>query len=379
MTNTGGQHEKPTYDTHGLLGVLPSVAHSLNVPGFSEWDTDLPQARSAVVVLVDGLGDELLRRRSGHAPFLRSLLNNGRRLHAGFPSTTATSLTSLGTGLPPGAHGMIGYEGHNPDNNQRFNALSWENGPDPELWQPFPTVFEKVAPHLEPFSIGPTHFEGSGLTRASLRGPRYNPADDLDDRIDAAVTILRTHPRALIYLYWGEVDKVGHEHGCGSWQWGDELERIDAALRQLARRVPTGTAIHITADHGMIDTNDSTRFDIGLRPAMTTNISHVTGDPRAPHLHLKPGTSADTAATWSAELGHRGTVLTREQAIETGVFGPVRDEVAARIGDLIVIMNDNHVILDSRRDKPGLLRLVGHHGSTTVDELAVPLLSLPPR
>jgi len=31
-------------------------------------------------------------------------------LTAGFPSTTVTSLGSLGTGLPPSAHGMLGYQ-----------------------------------------------------------------------------------------------------------------------------------------------------------------------------------------------------------------------------------------------------------------------------
>jgi hypothetical protein len=132
----------PAYDATGLAGVLPAVARSLAVPaGPHDGDLlELAPSRSAVVVLVDGLGYDLLRQRSGHAPFLRGLLPAARRLAAGFPSTTATSMGTFGTGLPPGAHGLVGYEVLVPGEDRLLNELSWEDGPDPRRWQPQPTV-----------------------------------------------------------------------------------------------------------------------------------------------------------------------------------------------------------------------------------------------
>src|SRR4029078_13298933 len=59
------------------------------------------------LLLVDGLGARLLRRYAADAPFLASLPDAGP-LTAGFPASTATSLTSLCTGTPPGHHGMVG-------------------------------------------------------------------------------------------------------------------------------------------------------------------------------------------------------------------------------------------------------------------------------
>ena len=97
----------PAYDAAGLAGVLPAVVRSLGVPepaGRPRVDNDLLDllpARRAVVVLIDGLGYDLLRQRSGHAPFLRGLLPAAYRLSAGFPSTTATSMGTFGTGSPP--------------------------------------------------------------------------------------------------------------------------------------------------------------------------------------------------------------------------------------------------------------------------------------
>src|SRR6478752_401801 len=94
-----------------LADVLPSVARSLGVPwgggagsGPATPGFDLPPARRAVTVLVDGLGHDLLVRRAGHAPWLRAHLAGTRRVASGFPSTTATAMGTFGTGLAAGAH-----------------------------------------------------------------------------------------------------------------------------------------------------------------------------------------------------------------------------------------------------------------------------------
>src|SRR6478672_10745710 len=266
----------PRYDAAGLAGVLPAVAASLGVQryagslasvgadghagapaaGLADGGGASPvaaalkfgPARRAVVVLVDGLGYELIRRRGGHAPFLRSLLPAAHRISAGFPSTTATSMGTFGTGLPPGSHGLLGYEVLVPGEDRLVNELSWEDGPDPLTWQPQETVFEVAeAAGVSVTRVGPGFFDGSGLTRAALRGGRFRAADTLGDRVDASLDAVRSSARGLVYLYWGELDKVGHVHGCQSWEWGDELEGIDAELGRLVRSVPSDTAVLATA------------------------------------------------------------------------------------------------------------------------------------
>ncbi|HEY3533976.1 MAG TPA: alkaline phosphatase family protein, partial [Pedococcus sp.] len=204
--------QAPHYDRTGLAGVLPGVAASLGVSRYDASDTvPMRPARRAVVVLVDGLGYELVRRRGGHAPFLRSLLPAAYRITAGFPSTTATSMGTFGTGLPPGAHGLLGYEVLVPGEDRLVNELSWEDGPDPLAWQPEPTVFEMAERDgVDVTRIGPGFFDGSGLTRAAVRGGRFRAAATMADRVDASVAAVRASRRALVYLYWGDLDKVGH-------------------------------------------------------------------------------------------------------------------------------------------------------------------------
>ena len=264
----------------------------------------LPAVPRTVVVLVDGLGHDLLRQRSGHAPFLRSHLPTAHRVPCGFPSTTATSMGTFGTGLPPGSHGLVGMQVLDPATDRLLNELSWEDGPDPRAWQPNETVFEAAENDgVSVTMVGPHYFDGSGLTTAALRGGRFRAARSLEDRVDAAVAAVRATPRSLVYLYWGEVDKVGHVHGCQSWQWGDEVESVDAALRQLAARVPDDTSIVVTADHGMVDVPFHDRIDLVHEPALMAGVRHLGGEPRNLQLYTEPGATADVEAAWASRLG----------------------------------------------------------------------------
>lgn len=372
----------PDYASGTLASVLPAVARSLGSRRYaSAPPLGFGPARRAVVVLVDGLGCEQLLERTGHAPFLRDHLTGSPRLDSGFPSTTATSMGSFGTGTPPGTHGLVGYEVLDPDADRVFNELSWENGPDPFRWQPAPTVFQEVATDgIEVTRVGPGFFDGSGLTNAALRGGSFRAATSLADRVDAAVAAVRSAPRALVYLYWGDLDKVGHVHGPASWEWVDELESIDRHLGTLSGRVPADTTVHVTADHGMVDVPFARRVDLAVERELLTGVRHVAGEPRATQLYLEEGfASASVVDRWRARLGDRAWVGSRDDLVEAGWFGPVRPEVSARIGDVVAVMLDDGAVVDSERMRRELLRLRGFHGSVTEDERAVPLVSVGPR
>jgi len=367
----------PAYDAHGLTSVLPAVLASL-VDHETTAAGTLPPGRRAVVVLVDGLGDDLLRQRSGHAPFLRGLLPRARRLLAGFPSTTATSMGSFGTGLPPGSHGLVGYQVLVPERDLLLNELSFDVAVDPRRWQPHETVFEQaVAAGVAVTRIGPGFFDGSGLTTAALRGGAFAAAQSLSDRVDAAVAALRAAPRALVYLYWGDLDKVGHVSGCQSLEWGDELESIDAALGQLAARIPADTALYVTGDHGMLDVPFDRRLDLAYDEELASGVRHAGGEPRSPQLYCEPGAAADVLATWGERLGDQALVLGRDEAVALGWFGAVEARVLPRIGDVVVAMVAQAAVVDSRTARPQVLALLGMHGSLTSAEIAVPLLSVP--
>ncbi|WP_432488117.1 alkaline phosphatase family protein [Kineococcus sp. SYSU DK018] len=376
----------PAYGTDTLADLMPAVARSLGVPldGTGGASADgaglvLPAAERVCLLLVDGMGEVALRERSGHAPALRRWRADGphRVLTAGFPTTTATSMGLLGTGLPPGGHGLVGYEVLDPDRDALLNQLQWDGPVDPRRWQPHTTVFQHLAAAGAPVTrVAPPHFDGSGLTEAALRGGRFvGTPERLEARVDAAAAAVRAAPRGLTYVYWGRLDRTGHGDGVGSWQWGEELGRVDAAVAELSRRLPRGTLLLVTADHGMVDVAAPQRLDLAHEPDLRAGVRHVGGEPRAVQLYTEPGAAPAVAREWGQRLDGVARVLTRAEAVAAGWFGPVEERVTGRIGDVLAVMTGPVAVVDSTRMRPETLRLVGQHGALTDDERLVPLFT----
>ncbi|WP_453985934.1 alkaline phosphatase family protein [Brevibacterium casei] len=333
------------------------------------------EVRTAIVVLIDGLGERLLSRDSGYTPFFRSLASARRPISAGFPSTTANSLSSLATGRLPGAHGVVGYRLLDPAKDAVFNQLTWDLDVDPVAWVPDATLFERLeSAEVDVVSLGEAKFAGRGLNRASLRGGRFRASKTLEERSAQALAEVRAPGTRLVYLYWGNLDKTGHVHGSDSAAWTEELERIDLVLSRLAQDLPHDSALFVTADHGMVDIDHDARLDLVDAPELKSGLRHLGGEPRALHLYAEPSAEADVAAAWTETLAGRALVLPRAEAIARGYFGPVDPRVLGRIGDVIAICADGFAVVDSDTESASALALIGHHGATTERELQVPLL-----
>ena len=372
----------PAYGRAALSDLLPSVLAALGVPG-EPATLDLPPMRRCVLLLVDGLGAELLDRYAEHAPFLRSM--ERRVLTAGFPSTTATSLASLGTGLAPGEHGMTGYTSYVPELDDVVGWLTWTGagGADlrerlvPEAVQPAPTAFERAERAGVAVTVAaPAVFRGSGLTRAVLRGGRYRGSVSPGDAVAAAVEGSRPD-RSLVYCYTADLDLTGHVRGVRSEAWRSQLRLVDRFAEELATRLPPGTTLLVTADHGMVDVDEQDRVDADSLPALQDGVRALAGEPRVRHVHCRPGAVEDVLAAWRGELGDRMWVGRGTDAIEAGLFGPrVGPAAWSRIGDVLAIATGGVAVVRSQAEQQ-MARLRGHHGALTADELYVPLLTGP--
>ena len=368
-----------------LTDVLPSSAALLGVPGCTDalgldrW-TDGREVPAVVVLLVDGLGWNLLLANLDVAPFLAELVRAGADpVTVGFPSTTATSIASLGTGQTAGRHGLVGYTFALPGSDAPLNALRWDTGADPLDVQPVPTVLERSSDAgVDVVHVALRSFEGSGLTRAALRGARYPGADTLGEavQVTAAVTAeAAAGPRrALVYVYTGDLDNVGHIRGSGSDGWRAQLEQVDLFVRQLHRSLPPGVLLLVTADHGMVDVGPTDRVDVDAEPLLRAGVRLVAGEPRARHVYARAGAAPDVLAAWRERLGDTAQVLSRDEVVAAGWFGSsVSPQVLPRIGDVVVAPTGATAVV-STRAHPREARLVGYHGSTTPDEVLVPLL-----
>jgi len=213
---TAGLPAAPRYGSGALADLPTSALAALGVPGAANV-LGLPERPRVCVLLVDGLGWELLREHAQDAPFLGSLIPEGRSLTAGFPATTATSLASLGTGLPPGAHGLVGIAFAVPGVNGLLQCLKWRvEDADPAVVQPRPTAYERAAAAGVSVSyVASGAYRGSGLSLATARGADYLAADTLGQLVAQAENALRAD-RAYVTVYHPDLDSTGHVFGAGS-------------------------------------------------------------------------------------------------------------------------------------------------------------------
>src|ERR1700746_1182246 len=130
----------PNYGEGSLPDLARSMLAALGVNGVAN-PLALPPSPRVCLLVVDGLGWELLREHPAAAPFLSELAVGGRALTAGCPATHGARPAAVGTGRPPGLHGVLGYQVAVPGEGRLLNALHWDAQVDPVAWQPGATIF----------------------------------------------------------------------------------------------------------------------------------------------------------------------------------------------------------------------------------------------
>jgi len=372
---------QPDPDTPHLADVVPSVLAAMGVPGFDNptgGGIALAQdVRGAAVLLIDGLGAELLDAHADDAPVMAGL--RGQTLQVGFPSTTVAGLAAVGTGCRSGEHGLVGLSFRVPGvgvlNPLRWRPHPWgddlRNAVPPEQVQPLPTTFERAASAGVSVSVvSGAEFTGSGLTRAVLRGGRYvgvQAIGDLTAGVRSAIA-----DGGFCYGYHGEVDLLGHLYGPGSQAWRMQLREVDRLVESIVEGLPSGGLLAVVADHGMVAVEDAT--DIDQTPGLLDGVQAIGGEPRARHVYVAEGAQDSVLAAWRETLAERAWVVSRDEAIAAGWFGDrVRDEIRPRIGDVVAAARGATALV-RRRVEPVESSLIGHHGSLTTAEQHVPLL-----
>lgn len=349
----------------GLLDVLAPLASA-------------PEEGRDLVVLLDGVGADLLAEHRALTPTLRRLEGSVERIRTVTPSTTASAMVSLHTGLAPLEHGVLGYLGFDPVGRRAVNQLTGAPGLDPHAWMPLTTPVE--AGTRRAVQVAPAKHARSHLSGVAYRGWEFL-AQGRGDRVEAVRTALhRGGPEALVHLHVDDVDHAGHVHGIDSEPWRTALAEVDALIGTLLRRVPRGTRVHLTADHGMVDTSAAHTVDLAEEPAILSLVEEVTGEARALALHAVPGdgAAAELAERMRVLMGERALVLTREQVLASGLLGPaataIPEHVQGRIADVLVLARGRWGVDDFSRRPETARSMIGVHGSLTSAEAVVPLL-----
>ncbi len=358
----------PDYGGACLTGLVPALLGPGGTRALPEWfPAPVHDASAVVLFVVDGLGWNQLVPRADLAPTLLAMA--GGSIHAVAPTTTATSLTSIATGLTPGEHGVVGYRV--AVHGEILNVLRWTTPAgdarvriDPHDFQHHRAFLGEKIP-----VVGRREFEGSGFTRAHLDGSRI-VGYRLPSSIPVEVRRLLEEGERFVYAYYDGVDKVAHEYGFGP-HYDAEVAMADRLVADVVAVVPPGVAVLVTADHGQVHVGSAI---VEPTPEVLHGVRYQSGEGRFRWYHTRLGAAADVAAAAATAFCDVAWVVTVQQVLDEGWLGPTTTDAArSRLGDVAIVARARVSFQDPADTGP--IDLVCRHGSLTADEMIVPLLA----
>lgn len=354
----------PRYGTRSVCELVPAL-----VTGYGpDWlPATVTEARQVVLLVLDGLGRLQLDERTATAPTMAGMGDGWLTTVA--PTTTATALTSITTGVPPGEHGVVGYRMRT--RGDVLNCLRWQLDDDGDARRRLPAHdVQPVTPFLgaAPTVVTKREFETTGFTDAHLRGTAWSPWSVPSGIVASVDQAIRAGAR-LVYAYYDGVDKVSHLHGLGQ-AFDLEVGFADHLVRTMLATLPEGTAVVVTADHGQVHVGDA---EIDVRAELGDALAGMSGEGRFRWLHARDGRRGEVLDRALAAFGAQSWVRSVEQIIDERWFGPVVSDAArARLGDVALVPFEPVSFHDPADS--GAFDLIGRHGSMTAAETIVPLL-----
>ncbi len=379
----------PRYDGGGFAALPATVARLLGVGEGGVALDGLPaRAQHVVLVLLDAFGWAFFTRHGDH-PLLRRF-DAVVPLTTQFPSTTTAHVTTLHTGVPVGEHGLYEWNVYEPSLDALITPLLFcyagdgardtllRAGVDPGfLRPPAPTLYERlaqagVACHLfAPASFAPSTYDG-----VLARGAEIHPIVTLPAGMTALAATLRAAPGpAYAYVYWDEVDAIGHEYGPSSARFSAAAERCLDALDAGLRALPEGTVVLLAADHGQVDVDPATTVYVNEAwPQIAGLLARGRdGRPLAPagsardlFLHCRPHAVDEVVDGLARLLGERATVHRVSDLVAAGWLGAVGERLRARLADVCVLPAPGETVWWRERHRFDM-RFRGHHGGLSED------------
>ena len=339
-----------------------------------------------VFILADGFGMNFVDAMDDEAFAPRHLAGE---LQTVFPSTTATTLTTLATAAWPVEHAVLGWFVYLPEVDAVTTILPFirrsdgtsltELGVDPDRafpQRPVMSLFQS-----ESLSLFPDDIAGSVYSTYCIAGTRGGGYKDLKFAVDEIITRLeKAAEPTFTYLYWPKIDAISHELGTKHAATTSAIRELDGELHRLSVNVPRSTRILVTADHGLLDVNESQSLSIepddGIASCLTREPS---GDSRVTYFSVKDGQEARFRDEFARRCNDRFVLLTTGEALNLGLFGPETpsSQTKERLGEFVAISVGDEAIrfLYPRSDTSHSSRFpVSTHSGLTPEEMRIPLI-----
>ncbi|RLE59480.1 MAG: hypothetical protein DRJ35_05675 [Thermoprotei archaeon] len=361
----------PDYE-HSLLELPNSVRdYMLDSTGII---SDYSKGRqNVVVVIADALGVYTLLQNKDLLHKMLGKASTSIVVSSIAPTSTASIIPSLSTGLLPAQHGIAGYRMYikelgcivrtfdlkpvkydhscNVCINSSFRLLSGN------------TIFEELKGEgIVSYYLVNKNVSESLFTTEVSRGANTVPYFSTGDMLANLTGILEGEGK-LIYVYWDEIDVLSHEYGPLSLQVREGVEHLIWFLNRLIEKVGEKSIITVIADHGhiVVDREDMRIYDHSPCEGCLTI---PFGERRFLYFLTRN----------NFEILCEDCIVINKNNYPRLFGTKISPEFKERFGDIVVLPPGSNMIVYKYKPEDADKIVKGHHGGLSLEELLVPFI-----
>ena len=318
--------------------------------------------KNVVVMLFDGMGTNIIEKHlSPEGLFRRSTVCS---LSSVFPPTTVPATVAIRSGLYPNQSAWLGWSAYIKEFDRNAEYFSGEDHDDHSL--PAVNIREAI-----PYSditdlIREAGYESHFLSEFDKGRPEYKSLANICNEVSR---LCAAGGKKYIYTYYKHPDKDMHELGIDCEEISFLLRGIESMVSDMADTL-SDTLLIITADHGHINIDGRILTDY---PDICECLVRMPSfEARAVNFFVRSDRIAVFPEIFNRHFGDSFRLMTRQQVIDSGLFGPGRSH--PRFGELLgdwlaVGVSDKALVTYDKGQK-------GHHAGLTPDELTVPFIAI---
>lgn len=379
----------PDY-SRSLVNLTSCIAENFHAPdmGYQKFNHQaldgMSGKRNLILLVIDGLGDEYVQEHPG---FFRN--NRQTRLTSVFPSTTASSITTLLTGQAPQQHGITGWFVYLEEVDEVTAVLPFRPRGSDESLSSRGINIEELYGHRSLFDlldtrcyvVSPDWILESEFNRCHTASSTGVPYSSLEGMCHSICELAGDDEQKYIYAYWAEFDHLSHKYGNNSDVVSEHYVLLERAVEEMSRKLKdSNTLLIITADHGFIDTTPDRQIIVNDYPHMHECLRHpLCGEPRLAYCYLHENKMEQFTDFVQQEFYAEMECIKSDEFIDRGVFGQgePHPQLHKRVGDYVLVMKDNFVIKDWLPGEKKFFHY-GVHGGNSTREINIPLIVIEP-
>ncbi len=375
----------PNYRDGSIVNLMSSIESALGgKPKYKSLKilppSELSKSKNIVLLVIDGLGYEYLRKKGKNTAFNNYLRG---KITSVFPTDTAAAIPTFFTGLAPQQHAISGWFMYLKELGivsvilpfiQRGEKLPLGRLIKPEKIFSQKSFFEKIK--VRSYIVQPERIYQSDYTLANTKGAEKVPYVSMSDFFEQINKIIKSsNHKKFIYAYWPEFDDLAHRQGIKSKQTTDHLKELNAKLTLFLKSIRNSTII-ITGDHGIIDTTKSKIIELKKHPKLAEIlILPLCGGPRSAYCYIHSSKTKQFEKYVKRHLKNCCYLYKSKELIKKNYFGlfePNR-KLFDGVGDYVLIMKENFIIKDFVAGEKEHFE-IGNHGGISKEEIFVPLI-----